>query len=130
MNAGTILPNWHELVIHYSEVSTDEDFELTKNWSSNLPPMVLECSYPPNSGLNRINNPFLIVPDHPTATDNNNALSHPSISINTECEVPAKLAGLNGKSNSCIPTCFDYEESASKAQKLASQDSNRTNVRW
>ena len=83
MNTGKIPPNWHDLVIHSSEVATDEDFELAKNWSSNLPPMVPECGYPPNSGLNRITNPFVVVPDQPTATYNNNAPSHPSILINT-----------------------------------------------
>ena len=83
MNAGTIPPNCHDLVIHSSEVSTDKYFELAQNWSSNLPPMVPECGYPPNSGLNRITDLFLVVPDQPNTTDNNNAPPHPSISINT-----------------------------------------------
>ena len=85
MNAGTIPPNLNDLVIHSSEIATDEDFELAQTWSSNLPPMVPECGYPPSSGLNCITNPFVVVPDQHTATDNNNAPSHPSISINTEC---------------------------------------------
>ena len=123
-------PNWHDLVINSSESATDKDFELAQNWSSNLPPMAPEWGYPPNSGLNRITDPFLVVPDQPTATDNNNAPSHPLISINTECEVPAKLAGINGKSTSSMPTCSDSAESASKARKLMSQHFTQTNVRW
>ena len=130
MNEGTIPPNWHDLVIHSSEVATDEDFELAQNLSSNLPPMVPECSYPSNSVLNRITDPFLVVPDRPTSIDNNNAPPHPSISIYTECEIPAKLEGLNGKSTSSMPTCSDSAESASNARKLTSQDSAQTNVRW
>ena len=130
INAGTILPNWHDLVIHSAVVATDKDFEIAQNWSSDLPPMVLECGYPPNSGLNRITDPFVVVSDQPTATYNNNAPSHSSISINTECEVPAKLSGLNGKSTSSMPTCSDSVDSASKARKLTSQDSAQTNVRW
>ena len=104
MNAGTIPPNWYDLVIHSSEVATDEDFELAQNWSSNLPPMVPEYGNPPNSGLNCITDMFVVVPDQPTATYNNNAPSHSSIPINTECEVPAELAGINGKSTSSIST--------------------------
>ena len=83
INAGTISPNWHDLVIRSCKVATDEDFELAQNWSSNLPPMLPEFSYPHNSGLNHITEPFVVVPDQSTATDNNNAPSHPSISINT-----------------------------------------------
>ena len=73
VNAGTISPNWHDLVIHSSELATDEDFELAQNWSSNLPPMVLECGYLHNSGLNCITDPFVFVPDQSTDTDNYNA---------------------------------------------------------
>ena len=33
MNSGTIPPNWHDLVIHSSELATYKDFELEQNWS-------------------------------------------------------------------------------------------------
>ena len=42
MNSGTNPPNWADLLIHYSELSTDKYFELAQNWISNLPLMVPE----------------------------------------------------------------------------------------
>ena len=68
MNAGTTPPNWADLVVHYSELSTDEAFELAENWSSNLPPLVPESDRVPDPALDRITNPFAVVPDPTSAS--------------------------------------------------------------
>ena len=128
MNAGKIPPNWSNLVIHSSEMSTNQDFQLTQNWSSDLPPMVPEYDRKPNPGLNWITNPYAIVLDHTTATDTVDASYLPLFPTGMECEVPSDTAGLNGKSTSQMSTCENPVDSSSKTRNFQSQDSARTNA--
>ena len=72
MNAGTNPPNWADLVMYYSELSTDKDFELSQNWISDLPSMVPESERAPNPNIDRIIDPFAVVPDKPHATKKTN----------------------------------------------------------
>ena len=71
MNAGTNLPNWADLVMHYSDLSTDKDFELAQNWSSDIPSMVPQSERAPNPDIDRIIDPFAVVPDKTYATKKN-----------------------------------------------------------
>ena len=68
VNAGTTPPNWADLVMHSSELSTDKEFELAENWSSNLPPLVPESDRVPDPAIDRITDPFSVVPDPTSAS--------------------------------------------------------------
>ena len=85
-NAGTTPPNWADLVMHSSEISTDEAFELAENCSSNLPPLVTESDRVPDPVLNRITNPFAAVPDPTSAsgTETNAPLTQDPVLTGTE----------------------------------------------
>ena len=63
MNAGTVPPNWSDLILHSSKVATDEDYELAQILSSDLPPMVPESGRAPNPELEYITNPYAVIPD-------------------------------------------------------------------
>ena len=86
MNAGTTTPKWADLVMHYSELSTDEAFELAENWSSNLPPLVPESDRVPDPALDCITNHFAVVPDPTSASGNetNAPLTQAKILTRTE----------------------------------------------
>ena len=70
MNAGTTPPNWADLVIYSSDLSADNEFELAENWTSNLPQVVPESDRVPDPALDRITNPFAVVPDPTSASGN------------------------------------------------------------
>ena len=57
------------MVLRYSEVATDKDYELAQNWNSDELPMVPEYGRDPDSGLDRVTNPYAVIPDQSTATD-------------------------------------------------------------
>ena len=98
MNAGTNFPNWADLVMHSSELSSDEDFELNQNWSSDLPPMVPESKRAPNPELDCITDPFTFVPDQKSDMEKQtNAPFTYSVLTGTEREDL-------GKSTSSFPT--------------------------
>ena len=86
MNAGTTPPNWADLVMHSSELSTDKAFELAENWSSNLPPLVPESDRVPDPALYRITDPFAVVPDPTSAsgTETNAPMTQASVLTGTE----------------------------------------------
>ena len=86
MNAGTTPPNWADLVMHSSELSTDEAFELAGNWSSNLPSLVPESDCVPDPALDRITDPFAVVPDPTSAsgTKTNAPLTQAPVLTGTE----------------------------------------------
>ena len=98
MNAGTNPPNWADLVMHSSELSSDEYFELNQNLSSDLPPMVPESKRAPNPELDCITDPFTFVPDQKSAMEKQtNAPFTYSVLTGTEREDL-------GKSTSSFPT--------------------------
>ena len=68
MNAGTTPPNWSDLVMHSSKLSTDKAFELAENWISNLPPLVPESDRVTDPALDRITDPFAFAPDPTSAS--------------------------------------------------------------
>ena len=68
MNAGTTPPNRADLVMHSSELSTDEAFEFAENCISNLPPLVPESDRVPDPALDRITDPFAVVPGPTSAS--------------------------------------------------------------
>ena len=86
MNAGTTSTNWADLVMHSSEISTDEAFELAENWSSNIPPLVPESDCVPDPALNCITDPFAVVPDttSTSGTETNAPLNQAPVLTGTE----------------------------------------------
>ena len=55
MEAGTILPNWEDLVKYYSERTTTKDVILADTWLNG----------PPNMGAtDQLSDPFAVVTDH------------------------------------------------------------------
>ena len=86
MNAGTTPPNSADLVMHSSELYTYEAFEFAENWISNLPPLVPESDCVPDPALNRITNPFVVVPDATSAyeTKTNAPLTQAPVMTGTE----------------------------------------------
>ena len=86
MNAGTTPPNRSDLVMHSSELSTDEAFEFAENWISDLPPLVPESNCVPDPELDRITDPFAVVPDPTSAsgTETNSPLTQAPVLTGTE----------------------------------------------
>ena len=86
MNAGTNHPNWAGLVMHSSELFTDEAFELSQNWNSNLPPLVPESDRVSNPVLDRITDTFAVVPDtkYASGTETNSPLTQSPVLTGTE----------------------------------------------
>ena len=86
MNSGTTPPNWAYLVMHSSELYTDEAFEPAENGSSNLPPLVPESDRVPDPALDRITDPFAVVPNMTSAsgTENNAPLNQSPVQTGTE----------------------------------------------
>ena len=90
-NAGTTPPNRVDLVMHSSEISTDKAFELAENWSSNIPPLVPESDCVPDPALNRITNPFGVVPDLTSASGTKTNAPPTQAPVLTGTEVGAKI---------------------------------------
>ena len=99
--------------MHYSELSTDKSFELSENWSSNLPPLVPESNRVPDPALDRITDPFAVVP-YPTSdsgTKTNAPLTQAPVLNGTEGG--AKI----GKSTSHEHTHYGSAEPVGAARK-------------
>ena len=105
--------------MHSSEISTDEAFELAENWSSNLPPLVPESDRVPNPALDRITDPFSVVPDPTSAsgTETNAPLTQAPVLTGTEGG--AKI----GKSPSREHTHYGSAEPVGVARKQQQMDS-------
>ena len=130
MNTVITPPNLDDLVMHSSELSKNEYFELAQNWSLDLPPMVPESDRKPNPVLDHITDPYAVVLYHTTFTDTVNVSSLLSVSTGMEHEVPSDTAGLNGKATSPISTRENPADFPIKTQKFQSQDSAWTNALW
>ena len=59
---------WAQLVAHSTELATKEDFDLAEEWSTAQPEEVPRSVQMPSPG-GRITDPFAVVPDQPTATN-------------------------------------------------------------
>ena len=92
--------------------------------------MVPESDQKPNPGLDLITDSYAVVIDHATATDTVNASTFLSAPTIMECEVPADIAGFNGKYTSQTSTCENPADSPIKARKFQSQDSAQRNAFW
>ena len=119
MNAGTTHLNRADLVMHSSELSTDEAFGLAENWSSNLPPLVPESDRVPVPALDRITDPFEVVPDPASVSGNKTNAPLTQAPVLTRTEGGAKI----GKSPSRENTHYGSAEFVGAARKRQQMDS-------
>ena len=93
----TVPSNWSNLILHSSEVATDEDYELAQIWSSDLLPMVPESDHFPNPELEYITNPCAVVPDSTIGESKGTPFNSPQfpadIASGMACMFPANSAG-------------------------------------
>ena len=66
MDAGTVPQNCLDLVEYYSELATENDFNLAEEWSSVQPNSMPDHERFQMSGADRISDPFATVTDPAT----------------------------------------------------------------
>ena len=94
-------------------------FELAENWSSNLPPLVPESDRVPDQALDRITNPFAVVPDPTSASGTKTNAPLNQAPVLTGTEGGAKI----GKSTSREHTHYGSADPVGAAQKRQQMDS-------
>ena len=124
MNAGTTPPNWADLVMHSLELSTDKAFELAKNWSSNLPPLVPESDHVPDPAIDRITDPYAVVPNPTSASGTKTNAPLTQAPVLTGIEGRAKI----GKSPSREHTHYGSAEPVGAERKRKQMDSTCINT--
>ena len=97
MNAGKIPPNWSDLILHSSEIATDEDYESAQIWSLDLPPIVPESGRAPNPDHELITNPYAVVRDSTIGKNKGTLFNSPQfpadMASEMACVVPVNSAG-------------------------------------